>query len=660
MVVRSLLLVGIFVAHAVLCLLCQGGWSEVESDWPIAWHDHPMHSHNAVVTRSFLVQNGTTAGYDPYFMSGYAKSIVSDPSGTLIDLTIALFGADRPAMAYKVLVLLVMASLPWWIAWAISLMGGRLDAVVVGTAAFFAYLWTDYPLQYAGFGMTAFLLVVPMGLVGLGLIIRYLDRGGVGRWILSSLGSAVLVLVHPLTVLSLVPAVVGVYVAAMIRARRSGGEAKVPISRHLGLWVIPLIVLSLNVFWWLPGITLAETRDPDGANFFSHRESVWSRIAQIFGLSNPEQPPIQTLLLGGAAIGLAALWRRSRSQAIGLGIFFGSGLFWGYFAGWVEAFDFLQPGRNTYVAYSAAAVSSGIGWSAMQGKLARGAGKLDRWFALATFLVAIRVFLPSILLTIELRTGRDPIPSIIQKEQGELPRVQCFAQTGRIPFLSSRPRPEMVWIVEKVREHFGPGDRIYYEEGGRQRDGLSDPFDGRRYGGLLPTLARVEVIGGPFLNVPVRENFTQFGMGVLFGIENWGREDFDHFARLYGPKGIVCWSPRTKAFCRANPDVFEIVEETDPLMVAKVRGFEGGTIRGEARVKAVAGKLEVEPISADVDGMIVLRYHSVPGLRSDPPGLLREVEEAGDPVPFIGLFRPEQAVTIEWAPPPLIPGSGLR
>jgi hypothetical protein len=69
-------------------------------------------------------------------------------------------------------------------------------------------------------------------------------------------------------------------------------------------------------------------------------------------------------------------------------------------------------------------------------------------------------------------------------------------------------------------------------------------------------------------------------------------------------------------------------------------------------VEAEAGRLRVEPLAADVDGMIVLRYHSAPGLRSDPPGLLRAVELPGDPVPFIGLAAPEGPVTIEWAPRP--------
>ncbi len=642
---RLVVFLGVLIAHALLSFACLGGWSEVSSRWPLAWHDHPMHYHNALVTRSFFVQNGTTAGYDPYFMSGYAKSIVSDPSGTMIEGVIAVFGRDRPAQTYKMLVLTIMVILPWLIALTIRLVGGGFDAVVAGTIAFLVYLWTDFPLEYAGFGMLAFLLVIPLGLVVLALVVRFLRGGGFVRWVLATVGSGMLIFVHPLAAQTVGPAVLAAYAAAVGSSRRSG--ERLPIGRHLGLLLIPLAVLAINAFWWLPGIMLRGTRDPDGADFFSHPEPVFSRIAQVFGLDVPAQPPIQIILLGGALLGLAALRKRCPLQTMGLGAFLVMGLFWGYFAGWFPAFNFLQPGRNTYAVYSAAAVASGLGWSALRRQLSRTSIRLGRWFLVATVLVSIRVFVPSMIQNIGYRTGREPVPELVW-QAGELPRVRWFGPTGKAPFLSSRPTPELTWLLDQIQTHFEPGDRIYYEEGGEQRGDLTDPFGGHRYGGLLPSLARVEVIGGPFLNVPVRENFTQFGMGKLCGLEAWGREEFEQFSRLYGPEGIVCWSATSQEFCRSHPDLVEIVADLGTWLIAKVKGFEGDAIRGEARVIAEAGKLEVEPVAVDVDGMIVLRYHSVPGLRSDPPGLLREVEEPGDPVPFIGVIRPEGPLTIEW------------
>ncbi|QDV33598.1 hypothetical protein [Tautonia plasticadhaerens] len=645
---HGILLLLMLGAHAVGCVGFQGGWSQVVSPWPPAMHDHPMHYHNAVVTRSFLNQNGTTAGYDPYFMSGYAKSIISDPSGTMIEAWVAAFGGDNPARAYKLLVLLAMGSLPLLVAMAIRIWGGRGDALCCGTALFLVYLWTDFPLAYAGLGMVSFLLVIPLGMVVLALVERYLARGGFGRWLAATLGAILVFFVHPLCALTVGPAVLATY-GWMVRAR-GRLEPKPGWSRHVGLWLMPPIVLAANWFWWLPAVTLWETRLSRGLGFY-HTEGVLPRLGQILGLSEPSQGPIQAVLLAGALIGLASSGPRRRSAAVALGTFVGAGFFWGYLAGAFRAFDAFEPGRNTYAAYTGAAAAAGLGWGALRARLRPMPSRLDRWVALGLLLVGIRLFLPSLLQGARIHTGRDPIPRI-EWAGGGMPRILPGPATGTPPDLASEPGEDQRWLVDAIEANFDPGDRILYEEGGRSSEELVEPFGGRRFGGLLPSLAGVEVIGGPFLHVPIRENFTQFGMGQLFGIADWGREDFERFAELYGPEGIVCWSPRARTFCRENPDLCEILEERGSILIARVRGFEGDAIRGRATVEAEAGRLKVEPESADVDGMIVLRYHSVPGLRSDPPGLLRAVELPGDPVPFIGLARPDGPVTIEWDSPP--------
>ena len=67
---------------------------------------------------SFLKDSWTTAGYDPYFMAGYAKSVVYPASSTLPELVVALFGGEHPEFAYKLYVLVSAAAVPWLIALA--------------------------------------------------------------------------------------------------------------------------------------------------------------------------------------------------------------------------------------------------------------------------------------------------------------------------------------------------------------------------------------------------------------------------------------------------------------------------------------------------------------------------------------------------------------
>jgi hypothetical protein len=125
--------------------------------------------------------------------------------------------------------------------------------------------------------------------------------------------------------------------------------------------------------------------------------------------------------------------------------------------------------------------------------------------------------------------------------------------------------------------------------GGLRPARAADPFAGGRYSGLLPHLAGVEVLGGPYLHAALTTNFTQFGEGKLFGQARWGRERFVRYARLYRPAAIVCWTPWARAFCRAQPDLVEVLDDDGVVLIGRVNGFGGPTIRGTAGGAGRAG-----------------------------------------------------------------------
>jgi hypothetical protein len=203
-----------------------------------------------------------------------------------------------------------------------------------------------------------------------------------------------------------------------------------------------------------------------------------------------------------------------------------------------------------------------------------------------------------------------------------------------------------------VKRHVKPGERLLYEESGFALPGIDDPFKGGRFSGLLPERTGVEVLGGPYLHASLTTNFTQFGEGMLFGKADWGRDHFVRYARLYRPAAIVCWSPRARAFCSANPDLVRILDGDGVVLIGRVLGFEGDAIEGTAEVEAVPGRLRVRGAVAGVDGNVVLRYHSVPCLRADRPVRLEQVYLERDPVPFIRLRNPPDTLTLELTIPP--------
>lgn len=618
--------------HGAAIWIGMGGRSGIRGDWPPWHHDHPLYYHSALVTRHFLGQTGTTAGYDPSFMSGYAKSVVFPASSTLPELVVAAFGGRRPELAYKLYVLASAALVPWLIAGAAIAWRARAGVVVLAVLLFLVYVWTDFPINYVEFGMLPYFLVIPMGLMATGFFGRYLAQGGFIRWLVSAVLMVAVVLVHLTGAMIVAPAAGLAYLAAIIDGRRLGW--KLSVSRHFGVWAIPALVLAMNAFWWLPGIWLASTKGPSDF-VFRHPEGWLVRLWQIVH----SEAAIESVLIAAGCLGLAVLARRDRVGAAGLLGFVAAGFGWGYLAGGSRSVDFLQPGRHTYAFYTGLALASSIGLTELVARLREGAGgRLDRWAVVGLVVVGTRFFGPAVVESVAWRLGGP----------------------GREPFLSSRPSARLLWVVERVKRHVRPGERLLYEEGGFGLPGIPDPFQGGRFSGLLPERTGVEMIGGPYLHASLATNFTQFGEGTLFGKADWGREHFVRYARLYRPSAILCWSPRSRAFCLSNPDLIDVRDDDGTVLIGRVKGFEGETIEGSAEVEATPGRLQVRGAVAGVDGSVVLRYHSVPCLRARPPARWDPVFLEDDPVPFIRLRPPFNDTTLELRFPPDRGGPGAE
>jgi hypothetical protein len=667
---------GKWIARALTVVLCSlhglgiwlgmGGREGMVNGWPLWRDDHPLYYHSALVTRSFLKSSWTTAGYDPSFMAGYAKSAVFPASSTLPELVIAVFGQDHPVFAFKMYVLVSTAAAPWLIALAGALLRIPSRGVAIAVLLEVLYLWTDWGLNYAFLGMVPYFLAIPMALTATAAFGRFLTARGAINWLLSASLMSLAFLIHFTTAMIVVPAAAVAYVAEVRRgSRRVAGVAprasgfssssielapapRISARFHLAVWMIPIIVLTVNAFWWLPGVKLASTKGESGF-VFSHPEGAMKRFVEIVNSSGVESSA-QSVLIAVGLPGLFLVWRRSVSEGWALVGFCGAGIFWGYLAGSSRALDFLQPGRHTYACYTALALAGGVGLDELFRRLRLGpigVDHLDRWVMAGLVVVGIRMFGYPMAQSLAAR-----LACKLEVEYFELGGLKLIGP-ARLrwgpgePFLSSRPSPRLMWVIDRVRRHVHPGERLLYEEGGKTLAGVPDPFQSGRFSGFLPDQAGVEVIGGPYLHAALKTNFTQFGEGMLFGRTDWDRDYFVRYAKLYRPSAILCWTPHSRRFCEENPDLVKVVEDDGSLMIGRVIGFEGDFIEGKGRVEASAGRIRVSDMSPGLDGSVLLRYHSVPYLTTSPPVALESERREDDPVPFIRLRPPAGTSAVE-------------
>ena len=246
------------------------------------------------MTRSFLKSSWTTAGYDPSFMAGYAKSVVFPSSSTLPELAIAAFGGDHPEYAYKIYVLISAAAVPCLIALACVMWRIPVAGASVAVLLDLLYIWTDFPINYVTFGMLPYFLAVPVGLAATGAFARFLARGGPIHWLVTAVLMSMAFLFHLTVAMVIVlPAAAGGLRCRKPAPRRSDQddnrldrrrervfvspvdepERKLAFASHLAVWALPIVVLAVNAFWWLPGIWLASTKG--ASDFaFAHPEGV--------------------------------------------------------------------------------------------------------------------------------------------------------------------------------------------------------------------------------------------------------------------------------------------------------------------------------------------------------------------------------------------------
>ena len=625
-VLLSLLTVAFAVLHFWTLWLSMEGWKGLTNGWPLWRDDHPVFFYYGLTAHSYLNQSGTTAGYDPTFMAGYAKCIYFPQSSTILELVMTFVGGP-PDVVYKLFLLFTAGVAPWlmmlaaWL-WRIGRAGTTLTI-----ALFVVYVWTDWPFGYIGYGMLAYFLGIPLGLVASGVFARFCESGRFHWWLLAAGLMVFSVLVHATVAMIVVPSAAAAYFTVAFRARDRGGwgswrEAR---WRHVGVWIIPILVLLINAFWWLPGIWLTAVQGPSGF-VFAHKEGVMRRLRQIFD----NEPVILRVLVVLALPGALAFGRRGGAAWATLGMFSAAGFGWGYLAGGSRSLDFLQPGRQTYAFYTGLCLLAGGGLEWLLAMLrARSRFRLDRLGGVVLVAVGVWIFTPSVS-----DTARKYILS-------------------RIPFLSSRPSPRLIWVVGHVKKLVRPGERLLYEEVGLEARGVRDPYQSGRFSGLLAwKCPEIEILGGPYLHAALNTNFTQFGEGKLFGNPRWGRDWFVRYARIYRPSAIVCWSPRSRAFCDDTPELVEVVGDDGTLLVGRIKGFEGAAVSGTAEVDARPGRLTVLRATGGVDGSVVLRYHSVPCLRADPAVDWEPVFLEGDPVPFIKMRPVDSPVTFTLGFPP--------
>jgi hypothetical protein len=154
---------------------------------------------------------------------------------------------------------------------------------------------------------------------------------------------------------------------------------------------------------------------------------------------------------------------------------------------------------------------------------------------------------------------------------------------------------------------------------------------------LLPLAAKREYLGyvatAPFMV----HRYASFGGGKLFGrdLEALSAAGLDGLFGRYDVAWVVGCAPQTMRRLRELASVLAADESLGDCQVFRVlTPARSRILEGQGRARADLDRIEVDDASGE---RLVLKYHWIPNLRTEPRLPIEEVREPGAAVGFIGV-----------------------
>ena len=585
--------------------------SELFSAIPMLHADSAFHWYQMLVAKALWAE-GRLVGFDPWFAAGHLGGVAYNASAKVPALLAALLpewlGVEA---AYKVYAALTAIVAPLCVVLALHLRRADPLTLLAGAVLGVLMFWVSALHWYFSVGMVSFVLAAFLALPYLALLERSATEPS-RWWHLPALGlvGAVAVLNHPLfavMVLFSTP----VLIAAHWRELRWPQVAAIAVG-------VPAIIALCNLPWVLPTVQFPGWSDNALSPFQKAVDAgiIWNEaLGRITDRARGARINPVLLLLSSAAWFAIAKSRASRATwAVSVGSAAMLMLFaaFGSLSGAGATF---QPNRFSVVAFLLLSVpaSHAVAWL-MRRAWASGLPATTRAGAALVLLAAAA--LPARELAIE--TSQGPA----SRHGAEPPEVQGPGELTQ-------------WLESWIKQNTNDEARVLFETS------LARVHDGGHVAGYLAVQTQREFIGGPYVHM----HHAGFWDGTLFGrpVEAWTAEELIERLRLYNVRWIIVHSPRSQAVMAKLPGVAPRVRRGQ-IAIFELKGENSYFLQGSGSVSARRwNRLELSDIAGQ---SVVLKYHYLPWLRTEPAVRIEAFAVPGDPTPFVRLVDPPSRLVL--------------
>jgi hypothetical protein len=146
---------------------------------------------------------------------------------------------------------------------------------------------------------------------------------------------------------------------------------------------------------------------------------------------------------------------------------------------------------------------------------------------------------------------------------------------------------------------------------------------------------------------PVKHSYASFTGGVLFEkrIEEYSLEELKRQFDMYNVTWVVCWLDRSKEFFNRHPGYLTKAGEIATFTIYRVNRKPSFFIKGSGEVRADYNRLELRQVAAE-GNEIIISYHWMRQLKTEPAAKLEKFFTGSDPVGFIRIIDPPESLVI--------------
>ena len=581
---------------------------------PIRSLDYAAHFYNALHTAEHLRSSGRPWGYDPFWMMGYPQGFVALIDDKLFCLLLLVAPRGWEAAVFNAGVLGILLAVPWLLHSAARAAGLEpSERCAAALAAIVVTFTVPASVLFWSWGGLSFFFTSVLAVPVTVMLATTLSDGSLwsARGIVGSLAAMLVVFTHPMGApilgAGLLPAL-----WCGTRPLRSRLRDLAIVGILLALTVLPIVEATfwlrgplrfshpahesfrggfgqLILDWWTNLFDTTSRRNGAGGSLVILPLALWGALVIRRELSDPRNPKTAGRRVGEQAVLVALLCCAATAYAL---------------SSFLERTVRLQPYRFIIPMSFFACVPAGVGIARWGRSLARGSA--TSWALAVGALVVV------------FNAARGLTPMLVLGHGHDLAEVELAA------FVERETTGEDRILVESTATPL-------WVEGRLTRAILSARF------ALLPTVVRREFLGYIGVEPFAAPRYARFDGLTLLGerFPSLSEAAFDVLLGRHAISWVVGCNPATLEVLARFSASIEAAGGAADCRIFRVRAPQRSRfLEGSGRVSADIDRIEVKDARGD---RIVLKYHWLPTLRTDPPLPIEEARQPGMPVGFIAV-----------------------